>query len=138
MLSIIKESAKEVSRDSCHEAEVAGEGTDTCKSSFGSSDFGKLDMKIDESIDSNQFDNLDNSPEVFQVEKVFIQAILKRAKKKKMKVAMQYLKRLNLKMQLFLWNGEHKILLRKYMLRTVIMLRILVSVIYMTIGLKIS
>lgn len=83
MLSIIKESAKEVSRGSCHEAEVAGEGTDTCKSSFGSSDFGKLDMKIDGSIDANQFDNLDNSPEVFQVEKSFHPSNFEEGKKEK-------------------------------------------------------
>ena len=74
-LSAMNEGAKEAMEESCQEVEsgveVAGANSETPKSSFNSSDFGKANMRPGENLDSCQFDNLGNSPEAAHVEAVF-------------------------------------------------------------------
>lgn len=74
-LSAMKESAREALEQTCQEiesgVEAAGQKSETPKSSFNSSDFGKANMRSSENLDSHQFDNLGNSPDAVQVEAAF-------------------------------------------------------------------
>lgn len=74
-LSAIKEEAKEAAEQTCQElksgVECAGEKSETPKSSFNSSDFGKTSISSGDNLESSQFDNLGNSPEANQVEAAF-------------------------------------------------------------------